>query len=529
MVRSSEKSVFHTKAFKVRLLYPMGGGEPNPEAVAYRICGESETVTFGQLEQRANQAAHLFRSCGAKLGDHVAVLLKNQREFFEICFGAERAGLYYTTISTRLTVAEIAYIVQDCGAKVLIVGEDLLALGMKISQSLTTPVAQFVVGKTQPDWANWQERTEQQPVTPVLDEAQGLDMLYSSGTTGRPKGVKWPLPNGPAGMRTFLVELLERLYGYGRGCRYLSPAPLYHAAPLRHSMTNIKLGGEVFVMSQFDAEIALALHQEHQITHSQWVPTMFVRMLKLPEEKRLSYDLSSMMLAVHAAAPCPIDIKLQMIKWWGPKIDEYYAGTENNGFCSITTAEWMTHQGSVGKAALGVAHICDDQGQEVLVGDTGLVYFSEGPQFEYHGDAAKTAETRNALGWTTLGDIGRLDEEGYLYLVDRKAFMIISGGVNIYPQEIEAVLIGHPMVADVAVFGIPNLDFGEEVKAVVQLLDDTRASDVLAAELLAYCREHLADFKCPRSVDFEAQLPRHPTGKLYKKILRDRYWPSASA
>jgi len=283
------------------------------------------------------------------------------------------------------------------------------------------------------------------------------------------------------------------------------------------------------VMSQFDAETALSLHQQHQITHSQWVPTMFVRMLKLPEATRLSFDLSTMKRAIHAAAPCPVDVKLQMIKWWGPVIDEYYAGTENNGFCSITTAEWLQHQGSVGQAALGVAHICDEAGFELEVGATGLVYFSEGPKFEYHADPAKTAETRNALGWTTLGDIGRMDEQGYLYLVDRKSFMIISGGINIYPQEIEAVLIGHPFVMDVAVFGIPNPDFGEEVKAVVQLVKEQEGDESVAAELVAYCREQLADFKCPRSIDFALELPRHPTGKLYKKILRDRYWPATSA
>ena len=513
----------------MRLLYPIGSTEQDPEAIAFRVCGEHEVVTIGQLEQRANQAAHVFRACGAQLGDHVAILLKNQREFFEICFGAERAGLYYTTISTSLTVAEIAYIVQDCGAKVLIVGEDLLELGAKVSQALAAPIQQFVVGRAQANWPSWQARTGQFSMAPISDEAQGLDMLYSSGTTGRPKGVKWPLPDGPSGMRTFLVDLLEGLYGYGRGCRYLSPAPLYHAAPLRHSMTNIKLGGEVFVMSQFDAQLALSLHQQHQITHSQWVPTMFVRMLKLPEATRLSFDLSSMKRAIHAAAPCPVDVKLQMLQWWGPVIDEYYAGTENNGFCSITSAEWLQHQGSVGKAALGIAHICDEEGQALEVGATGLVYFSEGPKFEYHSDAVKTAEARNALGWTTLGDIGRLDAEGYLYLVDRKAFMIISGGINIYPQEIEAVLIGHRLVADVAVFGIPNLDFGEEVKAVVQLIEGVTPSEALGVELIVYCRDRLADFKCPRSVDFELELPRHPTGKLYKKILRDRYWPATSA
>jgi len=291
-------------------------------------------------------------------------------------------------------------------------------------------------------------------------------------------------------------------------------------------MTTIKLGGEVTIMEQFDAEQSLALIERYRITHSQWVPTMFVRMLKLAPDIRQRYDLSSLRMVVHAAAPCPIEVKLQMIDWWGPVIYEYYAGTENNGFCSITCQEWLTHQGSVGQSALGVIHICDDEGKELPVGETGLVYFSDGPDFLYHNDPKKTAETRNALGWSTLGDIGRVDEEGYLYLVDRKAFMIISGGVNIYPQEVEAVLIGHPKVADVAVFGIPNADFGEEVKAVVQLLDHQKAAESLAQELISYCRARMADYKCPRSVDFEEALPRHPTGKLYKKLLRDRYWPA---
>ncbi len=513
----------------MRMLYPLPGVEQNPDAIAFRMCGSQETVSFSQLEMRANQAAHVFRQCGTEYGDHVAVLLKNQREFLEICFGAERAGLYYTTISTRLTVAEISYIIRDCGARVLIVGADLLALAEQVRIELADDLRFFIVGATAPGWDAWQSMTQMMPTAPIGNEAQGLDMLYSSGTTGRPKGVKWPLPGGASGQRTFLVELLGSLYGYGTGCRYLSPAPLYHAAPLRHSMTTIKLGGEVLIMEQFDAQASLALIQEHQVTHCQWVPTMFVRMLKLVPEIRMRYDMRSLRMAVHAAAPCPIDVKKKMIDWWGPIVHEYYAGTENNGFCSITSKEWLAHPGSVGRAALGVLHICDDEGNPVPSGQTGLVYFSDGPEFTYHHDPEKTSQTRNALGWSTLGDIGWVDEEGYLYLVDRKAFMIISGGVNIYPQEIEAVLIGHACVTDVAVFGIPNADFGEEVKAVIQLEDIAQAGPELEAELIAYCRANLADFKCPRSVDFEAELPRHPTGKLYKKVLRDRYWPAPSA
>jgi acyl-CoA synthetase (AMP-forming)/AMP-acid ligase II len=372
---------------------------------------------------------------------------------------------------------------------------------------------------------SWEAAVDGAADTAIADPAQGLDMLYSSGTTGRPKGVKWPMPQTPAGARTMLVELLAPLFAYGRDCRYLSPAPLYHAAPLRHCMTVIKLGGTVFVMEAFDAERALQSIERHRITHSQWVPTMFVRMLKLPDGVRTRYDLSSMQVAVHAAAPCPVDVKQRMLDWWGPIVFEYYAGTENNGFCTITPQQWLQHKGSVGRASQGVLHICDEEGNELHSGATGLVYFSDGPEFEYHNDPARTEQTRNAQGWSTLGDIGRLDEEGYLYLVDRRAFMIISGGVNIYPQEAESVLIGHPKVADVAVIGVPSDDLGEEVKAVVQLLDPADAGAETEAELLAYCRQHIASFKCPRSVDFDAALPRHPTGKLYKQLVRRRYWP----
>ena len=511
------------------MLYPIGDVRQDPQAIAYRMCGSQEQITFGELDDVSNRVANLLRACGVEIGDHIAVLLKNQKEFLEVCFGAERAGVYYTTISTRLTEAEIALIVEDCGAKVLICADELIGSAALAKAKLGEFLHCFVVGKPKGDiaqgWIRWADALSTQSTSPIADEAQGLDMLYSSGTTGKPKGVKWPRPAGPSGQRTFLVELLDGLYGYGDNCRYLSPAPLYHAAPLRHSMTTIKLGGEVSIMEQFDAEQSLALIERYRITHSQWVPTMFVRMLKLAPEVRQRYDLSSLRMVVHAAAPCPVDVKLQMIDWWGPIIYEYYAGTENNGFCSITCQEWLKHQGSVGKSALGVIHICDDAGHELAVGETGLVYFADGPDFQYHNDPEKTAETRNAQGWSTLGDIGRVDDEGYLYLVDRKAFMMISGGVNIYPQEVEAVLIGHPAVADVAVFGIPNVDFGEEVKAVVQLLDHQQASDTLALELIAYCKANLADYKCPRSVDFEAALPRHPTGKLYKKVLRDKYWP----
>ena len=351
-------------------------------------------------------------------------------------------------------------------------------------------------------------------------------MLYSSGTTGRPKGIKWQQTQEPPGGKTMLVDLLGTLFGYSAHSRYLSPAPLYHAAPLRHSMTVIKLGGTVTVMQRFDAERALALIETHHITHSQWVPTMFVRMLKLPDDVRAKYDGSSQEVALHAAAPCPIAIKEKMLDWWGPILHEYYAGTENNGFCAITSDEWLAHKGSVGKALLGTLRICDDGGHELPSGSVGTVYFSDGHPFAYHDDPDRTAASQNQLGWTTLGDIGRLDDDGYLYLLDRKAFVIISGGVNIYPQETEDLLINHPKILDAAVFGVPSEEFGEEIKAVVQLVEPTDDATATAAELITYCRVNLSSIKCPKSIDITAALPRHANGKLLKRELRDRYWPA---
>ena len=506
------------------MLFPIDQVPGDADRLAFQMCETGERVTFGQLDARANQVAQVLRSCGVTRGAHVALLMKNHRRFIEACFGADRAGVYYTTISTRLIADEMAYIVRDCGAQVLVVSAELGEAIQQLRPLLPESLRCFAVGGAVPGFESWEAAVDAAPAAPIADPSQGLDMLYSSGTTGRPKGVKWPLPPTPAGARTMLVDLLPPLFGYGRNCRYLSPAPLYHAAPLRHSMTVIKLGGTAFVMETFDPERSLHWIAHHRITHSQWVPTMFVRMLKLPEEVRAGYDTSSMQVAVHAAAPCPVDVKQRMLDWWGPIVYEYYAGTENNGFCAITPHEWLQHKGSVGRAVQGVLHICDEAGNELPTGETGLVYFSDGPEFEYHNDPVRTAHARNAKGWSTLGDIGRLDEEGYLYLVDRRAFMIISGGVNIYPQEAESILIGHPKVADVAVIGVPSEDLGEEVKAVVQLLDPDDAGPEMEAELLSYCRQRLASFKCPRTVDFEAALPRQPTGKLHKQLLRGRYW-----
>ena len=285
-----------------------------------------------------------------------------------------------------------------------------------------------------------------------------------------------------------------------------------------------RIGSTCVVMEDFDARWALELVEKHRVTHSQWVPTMFIRMLKPPEDEQTRYDVSSLKVAIHAAAPCPIPVKEKMIEWWGPVLYEYYAGTEANGFTSINSEEWLEHRGSVGRALTAEIHILDDEGKELPTGETGSIYFSGGGEFEYHNAPEKTAQCRTEQGWTTLGDIGHLDQDGFLYLTDRKANMIISGGVNVYPQEAENALVTHPKVTDVAVFGIPNEDFGEEVKAVVQPARMADAGPELEQELIAYCQQQLSKIKCPRSIDFTAELPRHPTGKLYKRLLRDPYW-----
>ena len=509
------------------MLIPLQPVNVDPEKVAFQMCESGEQVTYAQLNDRANQVAHLISDLGILPGDHVAVLMNNCRELMELCFGLDRSGVYYTLISTRLTTDEMAYIVQDCGARLFVYSSALELADKDLFSKLPNTLNCMRVGPSVEQWKHkdWTAECSKMPTSANAQALQGGDMLYSSGTTGRPKGVLWPLPKTAAGQHTMLVKLLAPLFGYDADCHYLSTAPLYHAAPLRHSMTVIKLGGTVTVMERFDALLALQTIERCRITHSQWVPTMFVRLLKLDKHVREKFDLSSMKMAVHAAAPCPVDVKEQMIDWWGPIVHEYYAGTENNGFCSITPNEWLQHKGSVGRASQGKLHICDEEGMPLEVGQTGAVYFSEGPQFTYHNDSVSTEQTRNSLGWTTLGDIGYLDEEGYLYLVDRKAFMIISGGVNIYPQEIENVLLQHPKVMDAAVVGVPSSDWGEEVKAVVQPVDPLDVGPVLAAELQAFCREKLADFKCPRSIDFDLELPRLPTGKLYKKLVKKRYWP----
>ncbi|MDZ4052701.1 MAG: acyl-CoA synthetase, partial [Phenylobacterium sp.] len=382
----------------------------------------------------------------------------------------------------------------------------------------------YMVGDARAPYESFEAARDKMPATPVADETAGRDMLYSSGTTGRPKGIKPPLTGGPIDEAGGVANLAAGLFGFKPDSVYISPAPLYHAAPLRWCMAVHQLGGTVIVMEKFDPEAMLALIEKYKVDVGQFVPTHFVRMLKLPEEVRTRYDVSSMRSAVHAAAPCPIPVKEQMLAWWGPVIHEYYAGSEGNGFCYVGPHDWLTHKGTVGRAILGEAKIVGEEGEELPPRSEGTVYFAGGAPLTYHNAPDKIAENTNQHGWTTLGDVGWLDEEGFLYLTDRKSFMIISGGVNIYPQELENLLITHPKVADAAVVGAPHEEMGEQVAAVIQPMNWDEAGDALKDELMAFCRANLSHVKSPRILDFMQELPRHPTGKLYKRLIRDAYW-----
>jgi acyl-CoA synthetase (AMP-forming)/AMP-acid ligase II len=506
-------------------MYPRTHALSSPDKPAYIMGRSGEVVTYRDLDQRSSQGAHLFRSIGLRSDDAIAILMTNHPRFFEVCWAAQRSGLRYTPISTHLTPSEIAYILNDCGARALVASADLVDVAQQAVSTATTVSTRMIVGRDCSGFARWESSIGAFSGDPIDDETEGAAMLYSSGTTGYPKGVCHPVGDRTIGTPPPVARgLASGMFGFGPGTVYLSPAPNYHSAPLRFLMATQRIGATAIVMEKFDPRLALELIERHRVTHSQWVPTMFVRMLRLPEEDRRRYDLSSQTIALHAAAPCPVSIKREMIEWWGPILYEYYGATEGNGSTAITSEEWLRHPGSVGKPLNCAVHIAGDDGNELPAGEIGTVYFSGGGSFEYHNDPAKTEASRQRNGWSTVGDVGYLDEEGYLYLTDRKANMIISGGVNIYPQEAENVLIAHPKVADVAVFGIPNEDFGEEVKAVVQPIDLGDAGPDLEAELLAFCRAHLAKLKCPRSIDFAETLPRSESGKLYKRLIKDRYW-----
>ena len=486
-------------------------------------------LTWQQLDDRSNQIAQYFHAQGLRLGDHISIFMENNLAYFEVAWAALRSGLWLTPVNRYLTAEEAAYIVNDCDAKACITSARLARIAKDVPQHAPKCTIWLMVDGQVEGYQSYEALRDASPAAPLAEQPSGGFMFYSSGTTGRPKGILRELPG------TMIDEVLDSpvsglqsaLWGFGASTVYLSPAPLYHSAPVSFCVAAQTLGGQVVVLPRFDATDALSTIEKHRVTHSQWVPTMFTRMLKLDEATRTSFDLSSHQAAIHAAAPCPREVKKQMMDWWGPIIYEYYAGSELNGFTHVSPEEWLARPGTVGKALLGQIHICDEDGRELPTGEQGIIYFEQ-PEiaYQYYKDEKKTKEAQHPehSNWSALGDVGYVDEEDYLFLTDRATFMIVSGGVNIYPQEIEDVLILHPHIDDVAVVGVPNEEMGEEVKAVVQLIQGVSPSEALQLELLEFAREKLAHYKCPKSIDFDPQLPRLPTGKLYKRLLKDRYW-----
>ena len=508
-------------------MYPGKYAAETPEKPAAVNAVTGEVLTYRRLNEDSVRLARYLRSVGLKRGDALAINLENRLEFFVATWAALRSGLYLVTVNQFLPSHDVAYIVADCGAKALITSERLSKIAGELLPLIEQCPHRLIIGGELAGWDSYEAALEGQSIEPLDDERQGEHMPYSSGTTGKPKGIRRELgerhiSEGPEFLESFLS------YGFDQDAIYLSPAPLYHAAPFAFTNRTHVLGGTVIMMPRFDAEESLRLIEQYKVTHSQWVPTMFIRMLKLEEDKRAAYDLSTHKVAIHAAAPCPIEVKRQMIEWWGPILQEYYAASERNGSTRINSEEWLRKPGSVGKAVMGTIHVCDDDGKVLGVGEDGVIYFErESVVFTYHNDPERTREAQHPHhpNWSTMGDVGHLDEVGYLYLTDRKTFMIISGGVNIYPQMIEDALCLHPMVHDVAVIGVPNPDFGEEVKAIVQTAEGVTHDEEVRTELMDFARERLASYMIPRSIDFRDELPRLPTGKLYKKQLRAEFWP----
>jgi long-chain acyl-CoA synthetase len=497
-----------------------------PLQPAFIMANSGESVSYAELEARTNRLAHLFRNRGMRRLDHYAIYMENNSRYLEACGAGEKAGLYFTCVNSYLTADELAYIVNNSESRIFITSIAKLDIAREaLKQCPKVELCIVADGPSESERiVGLNEAIAHLPKTPIEDASIGSAMLYSSGTTGRPKGILRPLPEQPPSQPLPLSDFLQKLWQYREGMIYLSPAPLYHAAPQSAVNLAIRMGGTVIIMESFDPQRYLELVEKWGVTHSQLVPTMFSRMLKLPEDVRSRYDLSSLETAVHAAAPCPVAVKDDMIKWWGPIIHEYYGATEGLGFAACNSAEWLAHRGTVGRVLLGELSILDEDMKPCPAGTPGTVWFKTAAAFEYFNDPNKTREARSADGsMSTVGDVGYVDD-GYLYLTDRATFMIISGGVNIYPQECENLLITHPKIADAAVFGVPNPDLGEEVKAVVQPMPGVQPGPELAEELIGFCRQSLSRQKVPRSIDFEEQLPRLPTGKLYKRLLRDRYW-----
>lgn len=514
-------------------MYPGAHLDTFPDKPAVITAETGAVVTYAELESNSIRIARHLYALGLRPGDHLAVVATNTARVFDIYWAAMRSGLYLTMVNWHLTPGEAAYIVNDCGAKALIVDAALPEL-VSALLPLTPDLEHRLVFCGDVDgYTDLDSAAEAESDVPMEDQPRGTDMLYSSGTTGKPKGIKPPLPGRQVGdPGDNLIETNRTVWGVGSDTVALSPAPLYHSAPLRWFGVVQSLGGTVILVDRFDAEAVLEFIERYQVTHSQWVPTMLIRMLKLPDSTRLGYDISSLRVAIHAAAPCPVETKRRIIEWWGPILWEFYSATEYNGMTIVDSEQWLRKPGTVGRAALGVPHICDADGNDVDTGQIGTIYFErDALPFEYHNAPEKTRDAQHPLHptWTTTGDLGYLDEDGYLFLTDRDSFLIISGGVNIYPQEIENALVEHPRVLDAGVIGMPDEELGEIVTAVITPAPGVAGDDVLRSELLDYLRERIARYKIPRTIVFVADLPRTPTGKLVKRKLKDQLLADTAA
>lgn len=494
--------------------------EPDRTALEFETM---PAVSYGELEELANRFAHLFRSVGLEPGDHISGILPNGPEVIAAIWGAYRCGLYYTPVAHTFSPAELAHVVDNSDSKVVITTE---IFGEKLSDVETTCAKvqrRFIFG-ARPGWDDIEAALKVQPSTPIADESPGMLMMYSSGTTGAPKGIWRPLPADPQPYRegppTFARDLIP-LFDFNSDTRYLSPAPLYHAAPLRWSLAITACGGTAIIMDRFDAERALTILETRDITMSQWVPTMFRRMLALPEDRRAAFSAPAHISAWHAAAPCPVPLKQQMIDWWGPVINEYYSGSESVGLTLLNTQEWRDHPGSVGRAVKGTLHIVDNDFNTLAPGEIGNVYFDPPSKFAYYNEPEKTAKKTSPQGWQTVGEVGYIDDDGYLYLTDRQDDMIISGGVNIYPQEIEQCIETIDGVTECCVTQIPDEDFGERpvafIVAAPDAPDPAHLIDIVATE----CRQRLGKTKQPVQIRVIAELPRSEAGKTLRRVLRD--------
>ena len=505
-------------------MYPGTWAATTPDKPALVMAGSGRTLTYRELDDRSLRLARHLRDAGLAAGDVVALLSDNCPEAFEVYWACLRSGLYITAVNHHLSADEASYIIRDCGARALVVSAHQADLVAGLDVDVADRLA--FLGAV-PGYGDYEAALRAAGNEPLAEQPHGDDFLYSSGTTGRPKGVKVALPplrvDEPG--YTYL-RIVRALYGYDEHTVSLSPAPVYHAAPLRFGGVVHALGGTLVMMERFDPEGALRAIQDFGVTHAQMVPTMFVRLLKLPDEVRAAYDLSTWRVLIHAAAPCPVEVKRRMIEWVGPILEEYFASTEANGATMIDSERWLAHPGSVGTALLGVLHICGEDGRELGPGEVGSIYFErDSVPFSYHGDPAQTARAQHPdhPTWTTVGDLGHVDEEGYLYLSDRRAFLVISGGVNIYPQEVEDLFSLHSAVGDIAVLGVPDDEMGERVVAFVQPAPGSVPGPELAAELTSYARERIAHFKVPGEIRFSDELPRTPTGKMVKGRLRDEH------